>query len=48
MGPYQTQGDYKRCACGELLIAAEEVAYGVCLKCVNDIMEDNYIMEDAY
>jgi len=32
-------GEYKRCACGELLLAAEEVSYGVCLNCVNDIME---------
>ena len=50
MDPYQTQGNYKRCSCGELLMAAEEVAYGVCLNCVNIESIDNNpeIMEDSY
>jgi len=40
MDPYQTEGDYPRCACGELLLGPEELTYGVCKKCADKEMEE--------
>jgi len=38
--PYQTEGEYDQCACGELLLGSDELPYGMCKECAEKEMEE--------